>query len=275
MLEEALIYLDMGWAAYPVHSVTEGQCSCGRPDCPAPGKHPIGMWMKYQKRLPTSQEVFTWFTTMPNCNIGMVTGTVSSIVVVDVDSITGLNTFRSLGMRPTLSARTGGGGYHFYYSSEEEVPSRVKVRDGIDLRAEGGFVVLPPSRHNSGRFYRWLQPRELIPYRSELLTPEPLSRVYGNGSSKWAGELLEGVGQGNRNMSAARLAGRYAGMGLSVDEVWLIMVGWNERNSPPLSSEELKRTVLAIVRKQQESAPTRIQTVKEILTLVNGKAEDE
>lgn len=270
MLEEALIYLDMGWAVFPVHSVIEGRCSCGRPDCPVPGKHPLGQWAQFQHRLPARREVYDWFASMPDCNVGMVTGTVSSIVVVDVDNAAGMETFKSLGMKPTLEARTGGGGSHFYYSSQEAVPSRIKVRDGIDIRGEGGFVVLPPSRHKSGKYYRWRQPYGLAPYEPELLVPLRLSGIGSNGNG-WANELLMGVEQGARNVSAAKLAGRYAGMGLSLDEVWLLMTGWNERNSPPLEPIDLRRTVTAIVRKQQQAEPVLIETLGQILGLLKGE----
>jgi hypothetical protein len=60
----------------------------------------------------------------------------------------------------TVTARTGGGGYHFVF----ELPSdpvvtptnRSKLRAGIDVRAEGGQIVVAPSIHPvSGMAYSW------------------------------------------------------------------------------------------------------------------------
>ena len=60
-------------------------------------------------------------------------------------------------VRSTLSVTTGSGGVHFYFRSPRgvEVPSRVSVRPGIDIRGQGGMVVAPPSLHKSGNRYEW------------------------------------------------------------------------------------------------------------------------
>jgi len=271
MLREAQIYLEMGWAVYPVHSVSDGLCSCGGSDCPAPGKHPIGRWSDYQNRLPTSKEITTWFTAMPDCNIGMVTGEVSSVVVVDVDGVDGLESSRELNLAPTLSARTGGGGYHFFYSIREPRQSRVRIRKGIDVRGDDRFVVLPPSRHVSGKLYRWLQPRGMVPYVP--IAKAPAVSTFGDNRAGWSGELVGGVSEGSRSISAARLAGRYLGLGLTLEEVWLLMSGWNERNRPPMIVSELHRTVAAVARKHKENSSKRVETFSQIRAILEGGAD--
>ena len=271
MLQEALIYLDMGWGVYPAHSVTvdTGFCSCGRLDCPCPGKHPIGQWSEFQRRLPTKHEIKLWFSVL-DCNIGMVTGLVSGITVVDIDGVKGVNSAKTLGLEPTLTARTGGGGYHLFYSITEHTKSRVQVFEGIDIRGDGGYVVLSPSLHKSGKHYEWLEPRGLAPF-----DPEPFEKIVSRSFSDdgWFNELLQGVPVGNRNMSAARLSGRYFSIGLSIDEVWILMQGWNQRNDPPLDLVELKRTVEAIRKKHEEtSVPIQVETLKQIRSLL-GRGE--
>jgi hypothetical protein len=271
MLEEAMMYLDMGWAVYPVHSIENGVCSCGKVDCTAPGKHPMGKWAKYQDRLPSANEVYTWFTSMPTCNIGMVTGSVSSVVVVDVDSQKGLATYRSLGLPRTLAARTGGGGYHFFYDPRDEiVQSRVGVMEGIDLRGEGGFVVLSPSRHKSGRIYRFLRPRGLAPFDSSVFRGRGSTTTgISTNTNGWVSDVVDGVGSGMRNITAAKLAGRYASLGLSPQEVWWLIVAWNEGNTPPLEEAELRRTVAAILRKHEEER-AQLVTVGQLRQLLGA-----
>src|SRR5688572_2986509 len=118
-LDEALVYRSMGWGVYPAHSISmEGVCTCGRIDCPTPGKHPVGRWMEYQNRLPTMHEVKLWFSNL-DCNIGTITGRVSGMVVVDVDGNKGLKSLATLDLTPTLQARTGGGGLHLFYSCDQ------------------------------------------------------------------------------------------------------------------------------------------------------------
>lgn len=276
LLEEALVYLDMGWCVYPSHCVDleTGLCSCGRPECPTPGKHPIGRWTDFQNRLPTPNEVEAWFTLM-DCNVGMVTGKISGVVVVDADGDEGINSVRSLGLERTLSSRTGGGGMHLFYSTNTPVQNKVRVANGIDIRGDGGYVVLPPSLHRSGKVYHWLEPRPLEPFDAELF--DKLSPSNGNGSNGgpgWASDLLQGVTEGSRNVSAARLAGRYATLGLTLEEAWILMAAWNERNMPPLDEVELNRTVNAVYRKHLEAQPVKIQTLGQIRRLLEGEQYD-
>ena len=271
MINDALIYLSMGWAVYPAHYVDDNDlCSCGRPDCPTPGKHPVGRWTDFQERLPTVDEVDTWFTSM-RCNIGTVTGQVSGLVVVDIDGAEGIKSARDLELEPTLMSRTGGGGRHLFYATRNPVPSKVRIVDGIDIRGEGAYVVLPPSSHLSGRHYEWLEPRGLT-----IFDPKPFEKHYSGTSpfantSNWYDDLLSGVHEGSRSISAARLAGRYFGLGLSPTETWTLMFEWNLHNTPPLNENELLRTVKAIRRKyERETLPTQISTFRDIENLLNG-----
>lgn len=71
-------------------------------------------------------------------------------------------------------------------------------------------------------------------------------------------------------MSAARLAGRYLGLGLTPEETWLLIAAWNERNRPPLVLSELRRTVVAVARRHEEAAPKRIETFSQIKALLEG-----
>lgn len=272
LLTEALMYLEMGWGVYPSHSYDphRKECSCGKLDCPTPGKHPIGHWLDYQQRLPTEGEVILWFRTL-DCNIGTITGRVSGIVVVDVDGKQGKQTLKSLNLAPTLTARTGGGGLHLFYQLDRPMNGRIKALPGIDIRADGGYVVLAPSFHQSGRYYEWTDPpRKMAPF-----DPTPFERKSKFGSlndSNWLGEIFEGVPEGSRSLTAAKLSGRYFGLGLSFEETWILMSVWNERNDPPLPDTELKATVKAIQRKHETTTvPIQVETMYDIQRLLKGR----
>ena len=277
---EAACYLDLGWCVYPAHTVVNGLCTCGKLDCPCPGKHPIGSWSDYRHRLPTKREIDLWFGSM-DCNVGVITGQVSGgLVVVDVDGKQGLESLERLNLKRTLEANTGGGGKHLLYWSTEPIPSRVHVLPGIDIRGEGGYVVLPPSNHISGKCYEW----EEKPHKMAIFDPtifdaaiSDYSINHGNHTNSngkaWFKELLNGVDEGARNVSAARLAGRYFGMGLSMGEVMAIMRVWNSRNRPPLPDFELTRTVDAIrVKHETETLPSQVQTLRDVSRLLKGSA---
>lgn len=273
--EEALIYLSMGWGVYPAHYVTyDGLCTCGRLDCPTPGKHPMGRWTDFQSRLPTQREVETWFGTALECNIGTVTGQVSGIAVIDVDGSEGIGSARKLNLAPTLTAKTGGGGLHYYYTISGAVPSRVKIMPGIDVRGDGGYVVLPPSVHRSGRRYEWVEPRRMEPFDPEPFERHTSRSISGRNTPNWYDELLKGVDKGSRSVSAARLAGRYFNLGMTYEEIYLLLSTWNEeRNSPPLEDFDLRRTIVGVQRKHESAVvPVQIATFEDIQDLLKGAA---
>ena len=159
--EAALNYAKRGWHVFPLHHPVNGTCSCGKDDCPSPGKHP-----RTEHGLSdatTDPEIITrWWGEDPNANIGVRTGKISGIVVVDVDAKNGgIESWQDLqdfnGRVDTLTSLTGGVGLHlFFQAPAEELKSTTgNMVPGIDTRAEGGYVVMPPSLHVSGRRYRW------------------------------------------------------------------------------------------------------------------------
>ena len=122
-------------------------------------KRPCGPWKAYQRRRPTEDEVHSWYRHHPGAGVGIVCGSISGLVVVDGDPRNG-GGLAELAPRlpPTPTVETGGGGRHYYF----HLPIGLRVAKvpallpGVDLQAEGSYVVAPPTVHPSGRPYRWL-----------------------------------------------------------------------------------------------------------------------
>lgn len=124
----------------------------------------------------TEHEVCHWWSLWPEANVGVVTGSVSGVVTIDVDPRHGgeETLWRMDGLPPTLESETGGGGRHLWYARpDRELPS-VELGMGVELKAERGLIVAPPSRHASGEPYRWLD-------YSRMLAPLP----------EWVSQLVE------------------------------------------------------------------------------------
>ncbi len=164
ILTSALEYASRGWAVFPVHGVTGGRCDCGKAECSSAGKHPR-VAGGFKVATTDTDIIKAWWLHNPNANIGIATGPVSGLLVVDVDmgdQKGGLASLHDLeanhGPIPKdMAVRTGGGGWHFYL---EAPPISIKNSAGklaknIDVRGEGGYVVAPPSRHISGNQYLW------------------------------------------------------------------------------------------------------------------------
>ncbi len=272
MTGQAVTLLRRGWSVVPVHiPLPNGDCSCGN-DCSWPGKHPRVSWRPYTEELPTEEQVREWFNEeFYGSNLGVVTGQVSNLIVVDVDGT--IDDFKALGLPKTRAVLTGGGGYHFFYSSgRQPASSGISVTPGIDIKADGGFVVVPPSQHLSGFRYEWLDKYEITKISPTQL-PQRVRASEGNG--EWVGELLGGVSEGERSMTAARMAGRYAQIGLTADETVMLLVTWNSQNNPPLPLRELGATIRSVYVRHSQRNEEQITTVGEIAELLGHLRESE
>ncbi len=161
-LEAALEYAAKGWHVLPLHTVVAVACTCSkRALCRSAGKHPrIETGEEHEAASVDTSVIRAWWRRWPTSNIGIVTGTRSGLVVVDVDPAKGglisLEKFTAGGAFPkTPTVVTPSGGFHFYFKHPGgKVPCRVGLLPGIDIRGDGGLVVAPPSRHVRG-VYGW------------------------------------------------------------------------------------------------------------------------
>ena len=162
-LQAAHLFIRLGWSFFPCHGIKDGRCACGRAKCNSPGKHPAT-----KKGCNDAMSVFGlamiwWNPGFPHegGNIAIATGSKSKIWVLDVDGEIGEASLRAIeqeiGPLPrTVEALTGGGGRHIYFANPHgDIPCSTAIRPGLDVRAEGGYVVAPPSKHISGRIYYW------------------------------------------------------------------------------------------------------------------------
>lgn len=147
--QSALDYLKRGWSVIPV-----------RPR----EKRPAIRWLEYQSRLAREDEIKRWYQHREDANVAIVTGAVSGLVVVDIDTRHGgeeslAELVRQHGPLPdTIEALTGGGGRHVYFTHPGgTLNNRVGFVPGIDLRGDGGCIVAPPSVHPSGKRYTWVK----------------------------------------------------------------------------------------------------------------------
>jgi Bifunctional DNA primase/polymerase, N-terminal/Primase C terminal 1 (PriCT-1) len=236
-------YVARGWSVIPVEPR---------------GKRPRVPWTAFQHRLPSQAEVDEWFRRWPDANVGIVTGAVSGLVVIDVDPRHGgEGSLQDLerGDAPlprTVEAATGGGGRHLYFAHPGgTVANRVGLAPGIDLRGDGGCVVAPPSMHASGRRYAWVDAR--APGESPLAPPPPwIRKVTRRGrhtQQHWRDLVRDGVAEGQRNASLASLAGSLLRHGLDPDVALELLLAWNrQRCRPPLPDDEVARVVASIAR---------------------------
>ncbi|MBV9180436.1 MAG: bifunctional DNA primase/polymerase [Acidobacteria bacterium] len=162
MLNASLACAARGHRVFPLYEILNGQCGCGRSCGTKPGKHPhIKEWTT---RATTEEaKIWSWWSKWPTAGIGIATGTLSGLVIVDRDSAEGRAWLEEFGcehgaLPVTVSVSTGreGGGDHFYFGYPIDGPPLRGIRTGkLDLLADGNYAVAPPSPHVSGRTYEW------------------------------------------------------------------------------------------------------------------------
>lgn len=239
----AQYYAHRGWPIIPLHfPVKGGQCSCGK-KCSSPGKHPL-IRNGVKGASQSIEQINQWWNQWPKANIGVATGPISGLLVVDVDKrhdgIGSLEEWeRNFGPLTTLRTETGGDGQHLFFKhpSNTIVRNKVNVVQGIDIRSAGGYAVAPPSMHASGKGYAWKSNQQIAETPSwlisQLLNPTKTTNNH---------TLSEKIGEGSRNDFLASLAGSLRKRGLSKATIKKELLLINDRLcNPPLDEGEVTR----------------------------------
>ena len=147
LCEIAIKYSELGWSVLPM-----------RPD----SKIPYIKWKPYQTQRATPAKIRQFWKIWPNAQIGIVTGKISNLVAIDFDSPEALERFQALvcdlpGTIVQHSGRENGGSHYlFQYPPDGTTLKSISgMIDNADTRAEGGYIIVPPSLHKSGNRYQW------------------------------------------------------------------------------------------------------------------------
>lgn len=144
--EAALAYARRGWAVFPLQRRSKEPAVAGA----------------YKAATTDVGQVSTWWARWPEANIGLATGAVSGLWVLDIDGPEGEASFAALVQEhgnelvETRMASTGKG-HHLYWRLPAGIDQgrRIGVRPGLDVIGSQGYLVAPPSIHPSGRLYVW------------------------------------------------------------------------------------------------------------------------
>lgn len=157
-LKAALQYAKMNMAVFPVKSK---------------GKTPLTAHGCLDATI-NREQIVKWWSRWPDANIGVAMGSKSGGLIaidLDVDEDKGVNGYHVLrdwerenGELPeTIMSITGRGGYHYIYRTNKDYKNAVGFCEGIDIRTNGGYIIVPPSVHPNGHSYEWEQAPEDYP----------------------------------------------------------------------------------------------------------------
>jgi len=245
MIIDALKYVSKGLRVLPIYWPSPGGTGCGciKSDCAAPAKHPcIVSGVKGATSDP--ERVRYYWHIWPDANIGIATG--EGLAVVDVDD----SRVVDVGKVKTRVAYTARG-FHAYYRVDRPVANRVRVRGGVDIRGEGGYVIAPPSVHATGAVYEWRGQWSMqeAPAWLYSLLERPTSKRYGTRDDVFDVGRMGVISEGGRNDALFRCAAAAVGRGKNAVEVET-EVRWinSNRCQPPLSDREVGKLIQSALR---------------------------
>lgn len=261
-IKAALSYLERGFSVIPI-----------RPR----DKRPLIPWEEFQNRRPTEAEIRAWWEKEPHANVGIVTGAVSGVVVVDLDSKEAVQKLRGLvadsGLSTVPRSRTGRGWQLFFRHPGSPLQNAVGVAPGLDIRGDGGYVVAPPSIHPNGHTYSWDVP--LCDPLPKL--PVELLALIGSGRHDHGGRFdtagaLAGVPEGERDKKLFRLACKLRNADVPKDMAERLILEAAGNCQPPFPEREALKKVRSAYERYQprqeksRSGEPRLFTAAEFLT---------
>jgi putative DNA primase/helicase len=272
--EAALMWAARGVPVMPLYTPNEkGICDCrDGAKCKSPGKHPR-TYTGLKEATTDAQKILKWFRQKPDANVGGTTGEASGLLVMDIDpksggdlSLTDLIEAYGDEWLDTLKVRTGSGGFHFFFEYPKGLDLRNtagKIAPGIDTRANGGYVVLPSSKHASGNLYELIddaRPRPLPAWLLERLTAtkaQPPSKVISFQAKERAssGGIIP---DGQRNDALFRIGCALWGKGEAehLPDLHGQMLDVNARRcSPPLDDAEVAQLAANIAARYTRGIP--------------------
>lgn len=275
MLDAALQYARNGKRVFPCHWPVfkngEAICSCGKPKgkgkgfCSSVGKHPKTSHGFYDASS-NEQQIREWWRRAPKANIGMATGVDNNFLVLDVDPPHGgdktlVQLEDKYGQLPqTLRAKTGSGGEHIIFQHVDGLSNCVgAIGDGLDIRTQGGYIVVAPSLHPSGQRYEWKTVNATLEHAPIWLIDEIKRRGgaeadvgLGLGQLDYWLRIAGGVREGERHVVILKLAGLLVGSRrLPATLALSLLRAYNLAHCvPPLPQEEVDERFSRIVKRQ-------------------------
>jgi KaiC/GvpD/RAD55 family RecA-like ATPase len=237
-------------------------------------KVPLLSWKEFQTVRATEAQIDDWWTLWPDANIGIVTGKISGLTVVDVEAGGKFDFPR------TFTVETGGGGRHFYYQFQQGLENKARILELTDIRSEGGYVVAAPSMHKSGKEYKVIDDHALSPFPVELFKGFDKGGQWEGKHHDWL-EIMSGTSSGNRNDTATVVCGKLIKLfGMSEDGrrlAWEMLCTWNQKNTPPIGINELKKVFASIhSREDKKGLPVNLLEDFEVVHLSEAaKANDQ
>ena len=209
------------------------------------------------------KQIEEWWSSNANYNIGIATGSASGgLIVVDIDqdSEKGKDGLSSITawmkehgkVNTTAEVNTGRGGLHLYYKSNQIFNNRTNLLKNVDVRANGGYIVAPPSIHPNGKPYTWNQKGYGWEYGIQQAGQTVIDLLNYNSNQTQQSFKVEGdvIPDGMRTDTLFKLTCSLIDKGLSENAIRASVRAENDsRCNPPLTDKELEQNVFTAFKR--------------------------
>ena len=251
LLEAALRYSELGYPVFP---------------CVPGTKTPLTEH-GHLDATTDPERIEDWWTQRPNANVAIAT---AGLAVIDIDAgSTWLadtpERAMELAVAPLSLTANDGRQYVFRQPAGRQWRNTTgRIAPNVDTRADGGYIVVPPSVLTGRKAYRWAEGMAIDDCPEDLPEPpnwliEELDRLTTGAVSATNGATLASdasspasgnvIPSGQRNATLARLAGTMRRVGMSEAELGAALERANaDRCTPPLNDREVARIAASVAR---------------------------
>lgn len=298
LLDFALAYARLGWQVFPLHWVKpNGKCSCNKEHEDNPnniGKHPITR-SGLKDATTNPDKIGEWWTRWKYANVGIRTGAESDILVVDIDPrhngeeslLTLIDKYGELPETPEVLTGSNGRHLFFAYPTDRTAGSRNGLEAGVDIKADGGYVVAAPSLHVLKRQYRWIDGRKP---GQVFLAEAPTWALVGsrhrpnsNGSKPASNGTTPAddeesyhsdgyIREGERDDRLTKIAGGLRRQGLNSETIFILLKDVNEKAVvPPMSENDIYRIAHGMERYRTQLEETNGVVIRDKTDIGNAQ----
>ena len=258
----ALWYANKGYSVIPVRD----------------DKKPYIKWQEYQTKKADKRQIEYWWGKWPGANIGLVTGQINNLTVIDVDSDAGRDAIEEITpdnfLTPT--ARTPSGGEHRYCKYDERVRNAVQFLKDCDVRSEGGYIIAPPSKNGRGE-YVWVEGLHINEIAINKLPYSYLNTILsyierGGGDNRWQQKTTKDniFTKGTRDDDLFHLANYLVKGGMPPQEIEQYLTFIASRCNPPFPKEEIYTKIQSALDRSTRKEKGMTETVRDIITQQKG-----
>lgn len=254
------------------------------------GKKPLIKWEKHQKEKAEPETIKTWARQWPDMNIAIVTGKISNLTVVDVDSLKGEAALNALlpDSLTTPIALTPSGGEHFFFRHHAGLGNATRFITDTDLRGNGGYVVAPPSVGANGKPYSWVDGASIFEVDSCELPASLYKKISSYSSTYMRGDHTDYTPQdhkrpqmttnvhirfeqGYRDNSLFHIANCLFKGGMPVDEIQQFLSLIAEKLCyPPFPQREVGAKIKSVVKRIRDKDRNIASEVRDLIMTTSG-----